>query len=212
MATSKTLTPTNVTIQIPEFTDQPDQRVNSNCIDKEADAINSLNTAIGTLQGQASRTIQWISSGSLDDCTDPTKVYSWGNVSISNIPAIYAKMYYIPGDVPMQYCVTNDGTSSMIRVNTGSWSSWTYIASIANTNSWKLFNTNGNTYPTSSAFLVVVTKSGGNYASVMCHANPSGCNIYFPTIASNCFVYFNGTGGFAASNLPSGYSVSIYTH
>ena len=49
MATSKTLTPTNVTIQIPEFTDQPDQRVNSNCIDKEADAINSLNTAIGNI-------------------------------------------------------------------------------------------------------------------------------------------------------------------
>lgn len=46
MATSKTLTPTNVTIQIPEFTDQPDQRVNSNCIDKEADAINALNTNI----------------------------------------------------------------------------------------------------------------------------------------------------------------------
>lgn len=43
MATNKTLTPTNVTIQIPEFTDQPDQRVNSNCIDKEADAINALN-------------------------------------------------------------------------------------------------------------------------------------------------------------------------
>ena len=46
MATSKTLAPTNVTIQIPEFTDQPDQRVNSNCIDKEADAINALNTHI----------------------------------------------------------------------------------------------------------------------------------------------------------------------
>lgn len=44
MATSKTLTPTNVTISIPEFTDQPDQRVNSNCIDKEADAINKINT------------------------------------------------------------------------------------------------------------------------------------------------------------------------
>lgn len=44
MATSKTLTPTNVTIQIPEFTDQPDQRVNSNCLDKEADAINALDT------------------------------------------------------------------------------------------------------------------------------------------------------------------------
>ena len=42
MATTKTLKPTNVTISIPAFTDQPDQRVNSNCIDKEADAINSL--------------------------------------------------------------------------------------------------------------------------------------------------------------------------
>ena len=50
MATSKTLTPTNVTIQIPEFTDQPDQRVNSNCIDKEADAINALNTAVANSQ------------------------------------------------------------------------------------------------------------------------------------------------------------------
>ena len=49
MATSKTLTPTNVTIQIPEFTDQPDQRVNSNCIDKEADAINALNAQIADL-------------------------------------------------------------------------------------------------------------------------------------------------------------------
>ena len=49
MATSKTLTPTNVTIQIPEFTDQPDQRVNSNCIDKEADAINALNGKITLL-------------------------------------------------------------------------------------------------------------------------------------------------------------------
>lgn len=49
MATSKTLTPTNVTIQIPAFTDAPDQRVNSNCIDKEADAINALNSNIANL-------------------------------------------------------------------------------------------------------------------------------------------------------------------
>lgn len=49
MATSKTLTPTNVTIQIPAFTDKPDQRVNSNCIDKEADAINALSDQIGNI-------------------------------------------------------------------------------------------------------------------------------------------------------------------
>lgn len=49
MATSKTLTPTNVTIQIPDFTDRPDQRVTNNCVDKEADAINALNGKINTL-------------------------------------------------------------------------------------------------------------------------------------------------------------------
>ena len=48
MATNKLLKPTNVTIAIPAFTDQPDQRVNSNCIDKEADAINALNDHIAT--------------------------------------------------------------------------------------------------------------------------------------------------------------------
>lgn len=51
MATSKLLKPTNVTISIPAFTDQPDQRVNSNCIDKEADAINSLSDQIANLDG-----------------------------------------------------------------------------------------------------------------------------------------------------------------
>lgn len=46
MATSKTLTPTNETIQIPAMTDAPDASVFSNCIDKEADAINALNSNI----------------------------------------------------------------------------------------------------------------------------------------------------------------------
>lgn len=49
MATSKTLTPTNVTIQIPAFADKPDQRVNSNCIDKEADAINALSDQMANM-------------------------------------------------------------------------------------------------------------------------------------------------------------------
>ena len=48
MATSKTLTPTNETISIPAMTDQPDASVFSNCIDKEADAINTLNSQLTT--------------------------------------------------------------------------------------------------------------------------------------------------------------------
>lgn len=46
MATSKTLSPTNVTISIPAMTDTPDAAVFSNCIDKEADAINTLSSQI----------------------------------------------------------------------------------------------------------------------------------------------------------------------
>lgn len=52
MATSKTLTPTNVTIQIPAFADKPDQRLNSDCIDKEADAINALSDQIANIDVQ----------------------------------------------------------------------------------------------------------------------------------------------------------------
>ena len=50
MATSKTLTPTNVTISIPAMTDSPDASVFSNCVDKEADAINSLNSKISKIK------------------------------------------------------------------------------------------------------------------------------------------------------------------
>lgn len=49
MATSKLIKPTNVTVSIPAFTDQPDQRVNSNCIDKSIDGINALSDQIGTI-------------------------------------------------------------------------------------------------------------------------------------------------------------------
>lgn len=46
MATSKTLAPTNVTISIPAMTDAPNASVISNCLDKEADAINALNSQL----------------------------------------------------------------------------------------------------------------------------------------------------------------------
>lgn len=44
MATNKTLSPTNVTIAIPAMSDKPDASVFSNCIDKTADAVNTLNS------------------------------------------------------------------------------------------------------------------------------------------------------------------------
>ena len=56
MATSKTLAPTNVTISIPAMTDAPNASVLANCADKEADAINALNSQINGYTTMASST------------------------------------------------------------------------------------------------------------------------------------------------------------
>ena len=72
MATSKTLTPTNQTISIPELTDAPDISVPADAIDKEADAINTLNsntikksaTSLGTY-GYASEVVRAIKNSIL---------------------------------------------------------------------------------------------------------------------------------------------------
>lgn len=50
MATNKTINPTNQTVSIPAFTDQPDARVFSNGIDKSIDGINKNYTDIGKIQ------------------------------------------------------------------------------------------------------------------------------------------------------------------
>lgn len=89
MATSKLLKPTNVTISIPEFTDQPDQRVNSNCIDKEADAINSLSEHIASKQfipAANDSLLTWINN----NCTKETLPFSFvkaGSTTMSDTPS-----------------------------------------------------------------------------------------------------------------------------
>lgn len=77
MATSKTLNPTNVSISIPALGDAPDASVFSNCIDKEADAINALNSQITTqiisVQAYDNR-VSWDATG------DPAIIKKVGNV------------------------------------------------------------------------------------------------------------------------------------
>lgn len=66
MATSKTLAPTNVTISIPAMTDQPDASVFSNCVDKEADAINALNSQLGNTPTKIAQSVTANSTYELD--------------------------------------------------------------------------------------------------------------------------------------------------
>ena len=79
MASSKTLTPTNVTISIPAMTDVPDASVFSNCVDKEADAINALKSSMeiqgisgvdfNTLTGDAS-SVKYYNGNTFAGCTN----------------------------------------------------------------------------------------------------------------------------------------------
>ena len=111
MATSKTLTPTNVTIQIPEFTDQPDQRVNSNCIDKEADAINALNTHIANIVKSATFTATTNARGAF-------------NIATSNVPL---NAYPLGGYTANGYIVSISKSSSSTQ-----WDG--YLFAVSNSN------------------------------------------------------------------------------
>ena len=109
MATSKTLTPTNVTIQIPEFTDQPDQRVNSNCIDKEADAINALNTQLASVKGV------WVNGTMPSTLSTEAKIgdfpsgYTYSNCHVECAYVTYSNAKYVIPDNQASMWLKSDG-------------------------------------------------------------------------------------------------------
>lgn len=132
MATSKTLAPTNVTISIPAMTDQPDASVFSNCVDKEADAINTLNSQIGD--------IDWATNGTnipansdINNYKTPGKYYSSSTSAtstMSNAPVTggFSLFVVILGyDWINQYAMPVNGQTIKHRVYTASsntWSAW----------------------------------------------------------------------------------------
>ena len=132
MATSKLLKPTNVTISIPEFTDQPDQRVNSNCIDKEADAINSLSEQIGSLKfihvsvnGNTSKTVTIANTTRVLIYTSGGAVNSMTMYSVSSNSAgtMYIKEFISGSNIT----VTSSATNSFTITNSGSGQAHAYI-------------------------------------------------------------------------------------
>ena len=100
MATSKTLAPTNVTISIPAMTDQPDASVFSNCVDKEADAINALNSQMTNYLKSGTNNIGNIivpgyntGSGNYIDCFVPC---STGGKTVTAASASSSTLVYLP--------------------------------------------------------------------------------------------------------------------
>lgn len=104
MATNKTINPTNVTVQIPAMADKPNQAVNSNCLDKIIDGVNTLNSKV---------TPTATPSGS------PFTLRKIGNlVFMDTANAIIPSDYVIPsGYRPNDYTVYG----TMLVVNNDSW-------------------------------------------------------------------------------------------
>ena len=113
MATNKTLTPTNVVIQIPDFTDRPDQRVTNNCIDKMADAVNALNSKI-------ENNLQTIVMTSLGNRT-----FRVNNPSDNNRP--FGILICSFSDVFLVSAVNGTGDLGVQRLTTGSQQSSVFV-------------------------------------------------------------------------------------
>lgn len=125
MATSKTLTPTNVTISIPEFTDQPDQRVNSNGIDKLADAVNALNTHVENLSATTISNLSDVPVNSQGRLTF--------NAGVSPTGSQLAANYQCYGSSTRRTITITDvgGSSDYVSYYNGSsWTTWKRLSSI----------------------------------------------------------------------------------
>ena len=116
MATSKTLTPTNVTIQIPAFTDKPDQRVNSNCIDKEADAINALSTMLANI-GNASILVDNVRKNVTSSYASIGQSFTLTKTSIVIISQSYSQQ--LPISVGAKSVDTSAGATLLYGENAG---------------------------------------------------------------------------------------------
>ena len=71
--TTKTLTPTNQTITLPDMTERPDASVLVDGIGKDADAINALSDQIGTLNSKITGKMPvWSEESTFDGTVFPT--------------------------------------------------------------------------------------------------------------------------------------------
>ena len=122
MATTKTLTPTNQTISIPELSDSPDMSVPADAISKEADAINSLNSKIETHNEGSGK--------DLNNYTTPGW-YRFSN-SVTNSPygnngLLYVETYGTTG-IGRQIWLPDGSDSIYVRRLYGSFQSWQELA------------------------------------------------------------------------------------
>lgn len=133
MATSKLLKPTNVTISIPEFTDQPDQRVNSNGLDKEADAINALSEHLANIDGIDASSF----TAGAKYTIESSRIQILGVYAFATLHAVAnqsASSSDVIATAPANYRPTSNATSIMCFYKTANGDAFQYWASYSTLN------------------------------------------------------------------------------
>jgi len=170
MATTKTLTPTNQTISIPELTDAPDMSVASNAIDKEADAINTLSEHLDPIAGTNKA---WITNAELNNykTTGVYYISTGSTIGGSSSGMSWFILTVIAGrsDTVVQtiYDSNTSASEKTRQYRSNAWSSW-YSASEqigtlnSNLNTKTKYETESNT-PTNGQ---LIDTTGANYTNI----------------------------------------------
>lgn len=114
MATTKTLTPTNQTISIPELTDSPDMSVASDAIDKEADAINTINGKVKSIawNPQEATTLLAYINANIDKNYLPASIIKNGqSVTITDLPTGLTAKEFVAN-------ISGNGIRDMVELTT----------------------------------------------------------------------------------------------
>ena len=167
MATNKTITPTNVTVSVPAFTDQPDQRVNSNCIDKIIDGVNTGPVSSKVMQAYYDST------------------YDYYGIEAKNVGAGtngHVSMLIAPGVPRLQLKYTKNGTTTTKNFKLSDESAPMIVAEAVNTDYYQLAN--GERYE----FTKSVAKTGYTPLGII---EINGGNVFYSEI--RYFYIENGT-------------------
>ena len=129
MATTKTLTPTNQVITIPDFTDKPDNRLQADSAGKLADAVNQLNNNMSILENATLLE----SSDDLDSLRNNRLYYCIADNNPAHTPAnghyIMQNYSYSRGGAQVAFC-TYPTFKMLVRMrHWDTWGNWLTIVS-----------------------------------------------------------------------------------
>ena len=129
--TTKTLTPTNQTVTLPDMTERPNASVLVDGISKEADAINALNSKVTNPEDP----LFGRNDGGVSDANNLPVGWCYVSSAFANIPSAHAYfiLTFLYSDHGAQVAIRRSSAGYMYfrRKNGGNWDSWYQVTANA---------------------------------------------------------------------------------